>query len=62
MTAKNSIKQVVLITAGASGIGAELAKAFRLRGDTVHICDIDQLSLNQAVAEQRADSATLCDV
>jgi NAD(P)-dependent dehydrogenase (short-subunit alcohol dehydrogenase family) len=34
-------KQCVLVTAGASGIGREIARAFSANGAAVFICDID---------------------
>ncbi len=41
----------VLVTAGGSGIGKEIAKAFFNLGDKIFICDIDTKAL-QAVAEE----------
>ena len=35
----------VLITAGASGIGAAIASAFQETGAEIHICDIDEAAL-----------------
>src|SRR6202142_3142604 len=35
----------VLVTAGASGIGAAIASAFAETGAKIHICDIDDASL-----------------
>ena len=32
----------VLVTAGASGIGACIARAFHEAGSRVHVCDIDR--------------------
>ncbi|MEN9645543.1 MAG: hypothetical protein RL238_2212 [Actinomycetota bacterium] len=40
----------VLITAAASGIGRTVAAAFAAQGDTVHLCDLDEVAL----AEVRA--------
>jgi len=37
--------QRVLITAGASGIGREIAQAFALNGAKVFVCDIDAKAL-----------------
>ena len=39
--------QRVMITAGASGIGWAIAKAFADAGAAVHICDIDQNALDE---------------
>jgi len=35
----------VLVTAGAGGIGLEIARAFEREGATVHVCDIDRDAL-----------------
>jgi NAD(P)-dependent dehydrogenase (short-subunit alcohol dehydrogenase family) len=40
----------VLVTAGASGIGLEIARAFRREGARVHVCDIDQAALDSLAA------------
>jgi len=50
----------VIVTAGAAGIGREIARAFRNEGATVAVCDIDA----QAVAEIDDDGirARVCDV
>ena len=53
--------QNVMITAGASGIGWAIAKAFADSGATVHICDIDEQALAKA-AEHPQISATQVDV
>src|SRR5581483_4401681 len=41
----------VLVTAGASGIGREIASALVEDGARVHICDIDAAALSAAIAE-----------
>lgn len=41
----------VLITAGASGIGAAMAHAFREAGARVHVCDIDHAALRKLTAD-----------
>lgn len=38
--------QRVLITAGASGIGLAMAKAFADKGARVHVCDVDEAALS----------------
>src|SRR5438309_10113436 len=40
----------VLVTAGAGGIGREVARAFVAEGAKVHVCDVDIRTL-QALAE-----------
>jgi NAD(P)-dependent dehydrogenase (short-subunit alcohol dehydrogenase family) len=52
----------VLVTAGASGIGLEIARAFRAAGAGVYICDIDQAGLDRARAGLPGVHAGLCDV
>jgi NAD(P)-dependent dehydrogenase (short-subunit alcohol dehydrogenase family) len=42
------MSQRVMITAGASGIGLAIAKAFAQSGAKVHVCDVDQGALAQA--------------
>jgi len=52
----------VLITAGASGIGLEIARAFFAAGDRVFICDIDVAGLARAEAEMPGVRSAACDV
>jgi NAD(P)-dependent dehydrogenase (short-subunit alcohol dehydrogenase family) len=54
--------QRVLVTAGASGLGLEIARAFVRAGDTVAVCDVDQVALNAALARGDATHALVCDV
>ena len=42
------MSQRVMITAGASGIGLAIAKAFAGSGAKVHLCDVDQRALTDA--------------
>ncbi len=49
------------MTAGAGGIGLEIAKAFASSGDRVHVCDVDREAL-AAAAKLPGFSATECDV
>src|SRR5262245_33371568 len=63
----------VLVTAGAGGIGLEIARAFLREGAAVHVCDIDRdalaslkrtdpkLSSSQADVADRADVKRLLD-
>jgi NAD(P)-dependent dehydrogenase (short-subunit alcohol dehydrogenase family) len=43
--------QRVLVTAGASGIGLEIARAFRAQGARVFVCDINENALAAAARE-----------
>lgn len=52
----------VLVTAGAAGIGKEIAAAFLAAGDSVFTCDIDAKALEGAAAEFPGLKTTLCDV
>jgi NAD(P)-dependent dehydrogenase (short-subunit alcohol dehydrogenase family) len=54
--------QRVLVTAGASGIGREIVRAFAANGAAVFVCDIDSNGL-KALAGEIADLKTgVCDV
>jgi len=52
----------VLVTAGASGIGAAVARAFHAEGARVHVCDIDADALAAIGREIPGLSTSLCDV
>ena len=52
----------VLVTAGAGGIGREIARAFLREGARVHVCDIDHAALDALAAEANALSTSACDV
>ena len=52
----------VLVTAGASGIGASIASAFAETGAEIHICDIDEAALVAFRSRFPSCQATLVDV
>src|SRR3546814_306153 len=52
----------VLITAGASGLGLEMARVFVTAGCDVFICDVDAKALEAAKSELPQIQATLADV
>jgi NAD(P)-dependent dehydrogenase (short-subunit alcohol dehydrogenase family) len=52
--------QRVLITAGGSGIGREIARAFKAQGAKVFICDIDEPAL--VTASQEGMLTIRCDM
>ncbi|MBK4735267.1 SDR family oxidoreductase [Noviherbaspirillum pedocola] len=51
----------VLVTAGASGIGAAVARAFLETGARVHVCDIDRSALDRLITETPEISASMAD-
>src|SRR5262245_21737214 len=58
----------VLVTAGASGIGVAIARAFHEAGARVHVCDVDRAALDRLRVEMpgitgsMADAAVAADV
>lgn len=52
---------VALITGGASGFGAEVARQLVRRGDDVVLCDVDEAG-GRAVAEEVGGTFLRCDV
>jgi len=52
----------VIITAGAAGIGREVARAFLREGAQVRICDIDRAALAEIATSDPKLTASLCDV
>lgn len=52
----------VLVTAGAAGIGLEIARGFLREGATVHVCDVDSTALSALATSDPALTASLCDV
>ena len=54
--------QRVLITAGASGIGREIARAFAATGASIFVCDIDADALASFARQLPNAITTRCDV
>ena len=54
--------QRVLVTAGASGIGREIARAFAATGACVFVCDIDAGALGDLRREMPEIGTSVCDV
>ncbi|MGL4291948.1 MAG: SDR family oxidoreductase [Phreatobacter sp.] len=52
----------VLVTAGANGIGREIARAFVEEGAHVHVCDVDSEAIAALAKSDPAISASLCDI
>jgi NAD(P)-dependent dehydrogenase (short-subunit alcohol dehydrogenase family) len=51
----------VLVTAGASGIGAAVARAFHEAGAQVHVCDIDRSALDRLSTEVPGITGSMAD-
>jgi NAD(P)-dependent dehydrogenase (short-subunit alcohol dehydrogenase family) len=52
----------VLVTAGAAGIGREIARAFAGEGAKVHVCDVDQKALAALAKSDRKVTRSAADV
>lgn len=56
------MNQRVLVTAGASGIGREIARAFAANGAKVFVRDIDAKGLDDLVQEIPGVATAVCDI
>ena len=56
------MSQRVLVTAAASGIGREIARAFYQGGAAVFVCDVDTSALSELERELRGVRTAMCDV
>lgn len=62
-SSSNSLKnQVVLVTAGGSGIGRVISESYLSLGASVHICDISQTMLDECQVANPEITTSLCDV
>jgi NAD(P)-dependent dehydrogenase (short-subunit alcohol dehydrogenase family) len=52
----------VLVTAGANGIGREVARAFIAEGAKVHVCDVDAAALDALAVSDPGITRTRADV
>jgi NAD(P)-dependent dehydrogenase (short-subunit alcohol dehydrogenase family) len=52
----------VLVTAGASGIGLEIVRAFLEEGSRVHVCDLDDKALQILQSNYPQLTTSVCDV
>jgi NAD(P)-dependent dehydrogenase (short-subunit alcohol dehydrogenase family) len=52
----------VMVSAGADGIGREIARAFVREGARVHVCDVDAKALGHLSASDPTLTWTACDV
>lgn len=56
------MSQKVLVTAGAGGIGLEIAKAFAAKGAKVFVCDINEAALKELEQSVKGIITGLCDI
>jgi NAD(P)-dependent dehydrogenase (short-subunit alcohol dehydrogenase family) len=61
-TQESEMAQRVLVTAGAAGIGKEIARAFAAGGAKVCVCDIDAKALETAARDIPGLVTLACDV
>ena len=52
----------VLVTAGARGVGAAIARAFHVAGSRVHVCDVDRSALDRLRSEVPGITHSMADV
>ena len=52
----------VLVTAGANGIGLEIARSLAAEGARVHVCDIDRDALGKLATSDPKLTSSVCDV
>ncbi len=52
----------VMVSAGASGIGLEIARTFVREGAKVHVCDVDEFALERLRSSDPAITSPRCDV
>jgi NAD(P)-dependent dehydrogenase (short-subunit alcohol dehydrogenase family) len=52
----------VLVTAGANGIGREIARSFVAEGAKVHVCDVDDAALAALKDSDPTITSSTCDV
>lgn len=55
-------RQRVLVTAGAAGLGLEIARAFTQAGAAVAVCDVDEAALEALRGRDDGMHALACDV
>ena len=51
-----------MVSAGASGIGLEIARAFVREGARVHVCDVDKAAIAKLAKSDPTLTTTMCDV
>jgi NAD(P)-dependent dehydrogenase (short-subunit alcohol dehydrogenase family) len=52
----------VLVTAGAGGVGAAIARAFHAAGSRVHVCDVDRSALDRLRSQAPGITGSMADV